>query len=191
MDDGLRGRTLDKKTQKLTQAPWVEEQRAQRGADQWEKKVLSQRPIWRGGASSEAEFHRKHWVFFCPLCRAQRVVKMRPKPESLENILRISLTTVALTLALWPICGARGLFLGFPIWAVFEVFYRVRLRSQVACQKCGFDAYLYLSDLPKARATVEEFWKGKVPAAQGPAQAPVKQKDSEQAQSLTGLETEG
>jgi hypothetical protein len=92
---------------------------------------------------------------------------MRPRPESAENLLRVALTTCVLTWAFWSWIGIKGLFLFAPLWAAFEIGYRLSFRSKVACRECGFDAYLYLSDLPKAREEVESFWKKKLGQAEG------------------------
>ena len=66
-----------------------------------------------------------------------------------------------MTLGLWRWCGPRGVFLIFPVWAVFEFFYRARARQSIICRNCGFDPYLYKFDVQLARQRVEIFWAEK------------------------------
>lgn len=49
-----------------------------------------------------------------------------------------------------------------PFWILFEVAYRLKVRADAICSYCGFDPYLYLVDVPKARAQVEAFWASKL-----------------------------
>jgi hypothetical protein len=65
---------------------------------------------------------------------------------------------------LWPVFGIKGIVLFVPLWIGFEVLYRMRVRAEMSCLECGFDPYLYLSDIPRARLQMEEFWKNKIPA---------------------------
>jgi hypothetical protein len=55
----------------------------------------------------------------------------------------------------WNWLGFVGLFSIVPFWIVFELVYRIRLRTGFECKVCGFDPYLYLHDIQKAKAQVD------------------------------------
>ncbi len=58
-------------------------------------------------------------------------------------------------LATWHWFDWKGIVSFVPFWAVFEVFYRTRMRAALVCDQCGFDPVLYLVDVKKAREQVE------------------------------------
>ncbi|MFL5812764.1 MAG: hypothetical protein ACJ763_04250 [Bdellovibrionia bacterium] len=64
-------------------------------------------------------------------------------------------------LATWSWFEWKGIVSFFPLWSVFEVIYRARVRAALACDRCGFDPYLYLIDVPRAREVVENHWRKK------------------------------
>lgn len=68
---------------------------------------------------------------------------------------------VVLTGALWSWMGVKGVFLFFPVWAVFEFVYRARARQSLVCPYCGFDPYLYKYDVKLAREKVKKFFADK------------------------------
>lgn len=77
---------------------------------------------------------------------------------------RVVITTGIVTLALYPWLSWKGVVSIVPLWAAFEVFYRGRVRAQLACPECGFDPYLYMVDRRKAREAMEVFWRTRLEA---------------------------
>jgi predicted RNA-binding Zn-ribbon protein involved in translation (DUF1610 family) len=118
-----------------------------------------------------AQKGHKHWQFYCPFCGVSRRLKMRPKPES-RHFFQVGLTAAFLTALGWPWFGIKGLVVFLPIWIVFEVLYRLRVRAELSCQNCGFDPILYLADLPMARREMQAFWSKKKPASTPEAPPP-------------------
>lgn len=110
--------------------------------------------LWRDKKSSS-------WSFFCPNCRADRKIPFHPHPGRLKHFVQIGLTAVFFTLCAWPLFGAKGIVAFVPIWAIFEVIYRTKVRAVISCPHCGFDPYLYLSDVKRAREEIEKHWKAK------------------------------
>jgi hypothetical protein len=101
------------------------------------------------------------WKYYCPLCHVQRTLhQSAPKPTH-RHYAQIALTTAVVMLALWPWTHWKGAVFFVPIWAVFELIFRVRTRAALICGSCGFDPTLYLIDPKKARADVEVFWRKK------------------------------
>ncbi len=96
-----------------------------------------------------------HYDFFCPHCRIERRLATRPNPWQPKYVFQIGLTSMVISLALWPLMGAKGLVSFVPLWAVFETVFRLRARALLVCPECGFDPFLYLQDVKKARAQVE------------------------------------
>ena len=43
----------------------------------------------------------------------------------------------------------------------FEGYYRSRVRIALSCPHCGFDPYLYLTDVKRARQEIEAYWRKK------------------------------
>lgn len=82
-----------------------------------------------------------------------------PTPTTFKNLFRIGLTTLFFTLVTWSWMGWKGVFSFFPLWALFEVYFRVRARSQIPCPHCGFDPYLFMVDTKLAKKEVESFWR--------------------------------
>lgn len=122
------------------------------------------------------------YEFFCPQCRSKRAIPLAPNPYEWRKFFRIALSVAFLNVITWHWFGVKGLFLVFPVWAVFELVYRLRLRAYGACPNCGFDPYLYLVDVKKARAEMNRFWTAKLTerapsTADGPAPDAEKQKD--------------
>jgi hypothetical protein len=73
----------------------------------------------------------------------------------------MGLTSVVLMLATWKWFEWKGIVSFFPLWALFEMIYRSKVRASLACIHCGFDPYLYLIDVPRAREVVENHWRKK------------------------------
>lgn len=73
----------------------------------------------------------------------------------------MGLTTAVLTMATWPWFGLKGVVWFMPVWIVFETVYRVRMRALMACPQCGFDPYLYMTDVQRARKAIDLYWREK------------------------------
>src|SRR4051812_22277389 len=102
------------------------------------------------------ERHSKPWSFFCPQCRAPRKESQHPDPGRLGNYARVGLCAAVFMLATWKWFEWRGIVSFVPFWAVYELYYRSRIRGMMACPHCGFDPYLYLVDSQLARKEIEE-----------------------------------
>lgn len=101
------------------------------------------------------ERRNQAWRFYCPHCRMQRALPYKPQPGTRQAV-QITLTTAFSTLLTWPLLGFKGVVAFIPIWMAFEFFYRTRSRVALACVRCGFDPFLYLTDVKKARTQIEE-----------------------------------
>ncbi|MCC7440338.1 MAG: hypothetical protein IT285_01815 [Bdellovibrionales bacterium] len=77
------------------------------------------------------------------------------------HFFRVGLTTAALMLASWPWFGWKGVVWYLPVWMAFESVYRLRLRAIMSCSQCGFDPYLYLTGVKRARAAIDAHWRQK------------------------------
>lgn len=120
----------------------------------------------------------KCWSFFCPLCRATRKVSLKPRPAA-RHYAQLGLTAVALMLAGWSFWEWKGIVSIFPLWIGFELIYRMRARAHLNCPHCGFDPYLYLVDVKRAREEIDSHWRKKFaekgipfPEKNQPARAP-------------------
>ena len=98
--------------------------------------------------------------FFCPLCRSERTMRVSSRLSGL-NYLQIFITSSCLVALLWPVMGAKGLFLFFAVWSLFEFVRRLIFKKNIPCPHCGFDATWYKKDVKVARKIVEDFWKDK------------------------------
>ena len=101
---------------------------------------------------------RPHWEYYCPVCSVLRRSFYKPSPR-LRHYFQLLFFAVILTAALWPLFRIKGIFLLFPIIAVFEFGYRSRARQSLICTHCGFDPYLYKFDVGLARQKVEKYFK--------------------------------
>jgi len=99
-------------------------------------------------------------VFFCPLCRTERALTLSAK-LSPKNYLQIFLTSLCLGGLLYPLMQVRSFFVFFIVWAVFELVVRTKVKKEVPCPHCGFDATLYKRDVRIARHAVKDFWEQK------------------------------
>ena len=113
--------------------------------------------IWVDKSSSR-------FPFYCPNCKAPRTLPFRPRIGGWKDYGRIGLTSAAFTLATWPLLGWKGFVSFVPLWAIYEVYHRMKVRSVIPCDKCGFDAYLYARDVDAARDAIEQFWRKKFEA---------------------------
>ncbi|OUR96223.1 hypothetical protein A9Q84_07650 [Halobacteriovorax marinus] len=95
--------------------------------------------------------------FFCPLCSTKRVFNSTPR-LSFKNYCQMTLTTLLVGGAFFPIMGLRSFFVFFIFWAGFEAAVRMNFRKEVPCPHCGFDASWYKRDVTVARKKVKDFW---------------------------------
>ena len=102
----------------------------------------------------------KLWYFLCPLCTTQRRVAYSPRPTP-KHFMQLGLTAAIITMITWPWFGIKGLVSFLPIWTIFEMIYRTKVRAALYCESCGFDPVLYLVDTKLARTEVETFWRKK------------------------------
>ncbi len=109
---------------------------------------------------------RQTWSFYCPQCRAARTIPCHPRPGTPKHFAQIALTAAFFMLLTWPWFTWKGIVSFVPFWLIFETIYRARVRVVVACPHCGFDPFLYLNDVKRARAEMETHWR-KIFAAKG------------------------
>lgn len=102
----------------------------------------------------------KPYAFLCPLCTAQRKIPYQPRPTP-RHYAQVALTAVCFTLAAWPWFAWKGIVSFVPMWMIFETLYRGRVRGALMCPYCGFDPFLYMTDIQRARGEVEAHWRKK------------------------------
>jgi hypothetical protein len=107
------------------------------------------------------EHGKEVWSFYCPQCKIPRRVPYRSTPGGFKHFAQIGLTAAVVTLATWPWFEWKGAVAFLPLWIVFEVLYRSRVRAALNCEQCGFDPILYLADVKSARREIEAHWKRK------------------------------
>lgn len=105
--------------------------------------------------------YRDIWQFYCPQCRAPRRVPYRPRPGGVRQVSQVVITAVFFTLVTWNWFGWKGMVSFLPFWTIFEAVYRSRVRAALSCPQCGFDPYLYLVDVERARREIEGHWRRK------------------------------
>lgn len=115
--------------------------------------LKSLRTKWRERAPTR-------WSFFCPLCRVTRQVSCSARP-TWRHMGQVALTSVVFTLLTWNWFEWRGIVSFVPFWTIFEIIYRSKLRVALHCPNCGFDPYLYLVDIQRARTEIENHWRKK------------------------------
>lgn len=99
-------------------------------------------------------------TFYCPLCRTERAITVRPRLKPLHFV-QIVCVTSFLVWAFWSLMGLGSLVWFFIVWGTFEAVLRATFRKEVPCPHCGFDASWYKRDVKVARKLVSEFWEGK------------------------------
>ena len=114
-------------------------------------KSIPQKSLWKENKQQSL------FTFFCPCCRISRVITLHPNPIQLKNFLRVGIASVFFTLAAWSFLGIKGLVSFVPLWMIFEFFYRAKVRQMLFCKNCGFDPYLYKTDIKKARDAVVKY----------------------------------
>lgn len=116
--------------------------------------VYSKKAIWKSKSTEPFQF-------YCPVCKAERRIPCNPNPETLTHIVKVLITTAFTTLICWPLFSWKGLVSIFPIWTLFELYFRTNVRSKLMCPHCAFDPYLYLVDIKKARNEIEVHFRRK------------------------------
>lgn len=101
--------------------------------------------------------------FLCALCSSPRQMKYK-RNLSFKNYLQLTVLGGSLTYFLFPIFGAKTLFLTFIVWMVVEVANKILYRNELPCPYCGFDATWYRRDVKIAKQKVENFWNEKRPS---------------------------
>lgn len=96
--------------------------------------------------------------FYCPQCGVAKRLPFSPQPGA-RHFFQVGLTSLLLMIALWPWWGLKGAVVFLPLWIAFEVIYRVRVRARMRCTQCGFDPFLYMTDIGRARAEMVEHWR--------------------------------
>lgn len=94
---------------------------------------------------------------FCPLCSAGRQMKYRQN-LSRQQYIQLILSSAFFTWVLYPLIGARAVFVFFMLWPTFEIINKILYRKELPCPHCGFDATWYRKDVKMARKKVSEFW---------------------------------
>lgn len=120
-----------------------------------ESRLRGANGLWRDPGQRSA------WRYYCPFCSISRALRTAPRP-GLRHFAQVVLTTLVFTAALWPFFGGAGLFLLLPLWILFEVVYRLRVRAELRCQHCGFDPTLFLADAERAKVEMRAFWEKKL-----------------------------
>lgn len=118
------------------------------------EKLVSAKLLWKQPKQAP-------WMFYCPLCRSQRALPCPPQPSGRKHGLQIGLTAAIFTLVTWHWFAWKGFVSFFPMWVAFEAIYRTKVRGTLNCSHCGFDPYLYMVDVKRARNEVESHWKAK------------------------------
>lgn len=104
--------------------------------------------------------HKRVWSFFCPLCRTTRKIAHQPRPTPMHYG-QLVITTLVFTVLTSHWFSWKGCVVFIPLSIVFEVIYRSRSRVALNCPHCGFDPYLYLTDIQRAREEIEGHWRRK------------------------------
>ncbi len=110
--------------------------------------------VWKGKAGHA-------WEFFCPFCKLKRKIPYRAQPGGFKQIFQVAVTAAFVMLVSWPWFDWKGIITFVPLWMTFEVYYRSKLRTVLLCDNCGFDPYLYLTDVKKARSELEKHLRAK------------------------------
>lgn len=101
------------------------------------------------------------WKFFCPHCKIERRLPYRAQPGGFRQIFQVALTSAVFTIATSYWWQWKGVVVALPLWILFEVYYRIFVRSLLSCQNCGFDPYLFLRDHKLAKKEIEVYWSKK------------------------------
>ncbi len=95
--------------------------------------------------------------FLCPLCGAKRGLRYSSRLK-FKNYIHILLTTLILSLSLYPFVGLRAAFSIFLVWPLYEFVNKVNFRREIPCPYCGFDATWYRRDIKVAKRLVKDFF---------------------------------
>lgn len=97
---------------------------------------------------------KKRFEFFCPLCCSRQRTNTIDR-MSWRHHAALSIGTIAFTFLFWNVFGIKALATYLVYWTIFETVYRMRKRAEFICRNCGFDPFLYKSDVEKMRAEVK------------------------------------
>jgi len=91
--------------------------------------------------------------FYCPRCGMERGIRYSPN-LSLNNYLQIALTSLVISLILYPFLGMKGFISFFIILPAFDFINRLNFRKELTCPYCSFDAVWHKND-PNYAKTLE------------------------------------
>jgi hypothetical protein len=103
----------------------------------------------------------KRFEFFCPVCCSRQRTNTIAKIGIHHHIAILSFTLM-FTFAFWNFFGIKAITTYLVYWAIFEVSYRLRKRSEFVCRNCGFDPFLYKTDVEKTRAQVKNYLQDRI-----------------------------
>ncbi len=101
------------------------------------------------------------WRFLCPICKSDRRLAFQPGFGRRHQVFQILFSASFFTLICWPWFQWKGMVSFVPIWTVFELIYRSRMRAAVGCPHCGFDPYLFAVDFKRAQNEMDVHWRKK------------------------------
>lgn len=107
------------------------------------------------------KLERTGFRFYCVSCHRERLLAVPARAGSFQFNIHVLVTTAFLMLVTWPLFHFKGVVLFIPIWAAFEGFYRMKMRSVLVCPDCDFDPVLYMVDRDQAVQKVEDVWRRK------------------------------
>ena len=99
--------------------------------------------------------------FFCPLCKHHQSTSTVQK-VTWKHHAQLAVFTSAVTYLLWPIFQEKSLSFYLIYWGAFEFIYRIRKREALICESCGFDPFLYMQDVDKARKALKKHWETRI-----------------------------
>lgn len=103
----------------------------------------------------------KRFEFFCPLCCSRQRTNTIDR-MGLRHHVALLTGTLVFTLLFWQIFGIKAIATYVVYWAIFEAVYRMRKRNEFVCKNCGFDPFLYKTDVVKMRAQVKDYLQNRI-----------------------------
>jgi hypothetical protein len=99
--------------------------------------------------------------FFCPLCKEHKSTKI-PQKINWRHHASLAILTTVFTYVAYPIFELKGAFLYFFFWTLLEFGVRAKKREALICKSCGFDPFLYKTDVKRARNALRKHWQVKI-----------------------------
>lgn len=110
--------------------------------------------LWKNPATNK-------WTYFCPLCKSERALPHGPNPSTPRAFAQVGITTAFFILVTFHWFGWKGAVAFVPFWLIYETLFRTRVRAKLHCDQCGFDPFLAIQDVKRAKAEVETHWRKK------------------------------